>query len=65
MRNPPALLVIVGGEKCVMHGVPDLDNGAANVLAEPFLVTYFLGEGSTGDEDNAMTQCVDGEDLAC
>ena len=65
MRNAPAWLMLERGEECVVDGVSDLDDGAANIFAEAFLVTNLLRKCSGSDEDDRLAQDLYLEDFAC
>ncbi|KAJ0161128.1 hypothetical protein CTA2_6715 [Colletotrichum tanaceti] len=64
VRHAPARLVLKRREERVVHGVPDLDDRPAHVLAEPLLVAQLLGERGARHEDDGLAEHLDLEDLA-
>ena len=64
MMNPPARLIVEGGEKSIMHGMSDLYDRATDEFAEPPFVTDFFTERSTPHEDDLLAQDSYLEDLA-
>ena len=64
MMNPPARLIVEGGEKSIMHGMSDLYDGATDEFAEPLFVADFFTERSTPHEDDLLAQDSYLEDLA-
>jgi hypothetical protein len=45
--------------------VPDFDDWPTDIFSKALLVAQFLGQRSTGYEDDAVAQHIDLENLAC
>jgi hypothetical protein len=56
MMNPPARLIVEGGEKSIMHGMSDLYDRATDKFAEPRFVADFFTERSIPHEDDLLAQ---------
>lgn len=63
MVNTPNIFVGESCEKRCVHGASNLDYGAANKLAESFLITYLLTQGDASHEYNLLAEDGDFENF--